>query len=58
MRTAETDSAILRFFRDDVGGIMITGENGEVLYADGKAGFVQREKTNWQAACPPARPDQ
>lgn len=58
MRTAETDSAILRFFRDDVGGIMITGENGEVLYADEKASFVKREKTNWQAACPPARPDQ
>ena len=58
MRTAETDNAILRFFRDDVGGIMITGENGEVLFADEKAAFVQREKTNWKAACPPARPDQ
>ena len=58
MRTAETDNAILRFFRDDVGGIMITGENGEVLFTDEKAAFVQREKTNWKAACPPARPDQ
>ncbi len=58
MWTAETDNAILRFFRDDVGGIMITGENGEVLFADEKAAFVQREKTNWKAACPPARPDQ
>lgn len=58
MRTAETDNAILRFFRDDVGGIMITGENGEVLFADEKAAFVQREKTNWKAACPPARTDQ
>ena len=27
-----TDELILRFFKEDIGGILITGENGTVLY--------------------------
>ena len=53
MRKEDMDQAILRFFRDDVGGILITGENGEVLYEDGRSAFVRTGRTNWKAACPP-----
>ena len=49
---------ILRFFRDDIGGILITDADGAILYCDEKSAFVLREKTNWAAACPPARPGQ
>jgi len=52
------DDLILRFFRDDIGGILITDAQGRVKYADDAASFVQREKTNWQAACPPPREGQ
>lgn len=52
------DDLILRFFRDDIGGILITDEQGSVLYEDAAASFVQREKTNWRSACPPPRSDQ
>ena len=58
MRPEVTDDAILHFFRDDIGGILITGADGEVLYADRKACFVQHGKTNWKAACPPPRQGQ
>ena len=53
-----SEQAILRFFREDVGGILITDEDGTVLYADGKAAFIKEEKTNWKYACPKPRPDQ
>ena len=53
-----TDSAILRFFRDDIGGIRITDASGKVIYEDEKTAFISREKTNWAAACPPLREGQ
>lgn len=49
---------ILRFFRDDIGGVLITGAEGQILYSDKKSAFVSQEKTNWRAACPPPRLDQ
>ncbi len=53
MKFEDVNNAILRFFRDDIGGILITDENGNVLYEDEKTGFVKNGKTNWKA-CPPA----
>lgn len=58
MYPEEVSNAILRFFRDDIGGILITGEGGRILYSDRKTAFVQNEKTNWSAACPPSGPGQ
>ncbi|MBR3019143.1 MAG: GGDEF domain-containing protein [Clostridia bacterium] len=52
------DNIILRFFRDDIGGIRITGASGEVLYSDEKTAFIEKEKTNWDAACPQIREGQ
>lgn len=52
------NSVILSFFRDDIGGILITNEAGEVVYEDPLTAFIQREKTNWKAACPPPREGQ
>jgi diguanylate cyclase (GGDEF)-like protein len=49
---------ILRFFRDDVKGILITGADGQVLYTDEKADRIYREAANWKAACPPPRAGQ
>ena len=49
---------ILRFFREDIGAILITGENGNVLYEDEKTAFIRTGKSNWNAACPPAVPGQ
>ena len=47
------DDLILRFFRDDVGGILITDEDGTIQYEDEKSAFIGRDKTNWKALCPP-----
>lgn len=58
MKQADTDAAILRFFRDDLGGILITDEKGNAVYEDARTAFLQTEKTNWRAACPPPRPGQ
>ena len=58
MQRFDTDGAILRFFRDDIGGILITDESGRVVYEDEKTAFIRTEKTNWKAACPHPRPDQ
>ena len=52
------NDAILRFFRDDIGGILITCANGEVIYEDAKTSFVRTGKTNWKAACPRPVPGQ
>ena len=52
------EDMILRFFREDIGGILITGEDGSVLYEDEKTAFIRNGKTNWKAACPPAMPGQ
>lgn len=49
---------ILRFFRDDIGGILITDSKGIILYCDGKSAFLKQEKTNWRSACPPPREGQ
>ena len=38
------DGLILHFFRDDIGGILITDQIGAVLYEDQKTAFIQREK--------------
>lgn len=58
MDKAGLDQAILRFFRDDIGGILITDKDGNVLYEDGQTSFIRTEKTNWKAACPPPVPGQ
>ena len=52
------DDIILRFFREDVGGILITDGDGKILYEDEKTAFIRTGKTNWKAACPPAVPGQ
>ena len=49
----DLNEMILRFFRNDIGRILILDENGEVLYEDAKASAVRKGKTNWEAACPP-----
>ena len=52
------EDMILRFFREDIGGIVITGEDGSVLYEDEKAALIRNGRTNWGTACPPAAPGQ
>ena len=52
------DQVILRFFRKDIGGLLITDDTGKVIYEDEKTSFIQLEKTNWKAACPAPRPGQ
>ncbi len=52
MGTAGMDNAILRFFREDIGGILITDDKGNILYHDEKTDFVRDGKTNWKAVCP------
>lgn len=49
----DLNEMILRFFKNDIGRILITDGDGKVLYEDAKAAAVLREKTNWKAACPP-----
>ena len=55
---ARYSKLILRFFTEDVGGILITGKGGEVLYEDERTRLLLRESTNWDAACPPPREEQ
>ena len=55
---ARYSKLILRFFTEDVGGILITGKGGEVLYEDERTRLLLRESTNWDAACPPPREGQ
>ena len=52
------DELILRFFREDIGGILITDGDGRILCEDEKTAFVRLEKTNWMKICPPPRADQ
>jgi len=49
----DLNEMILRFFKNDIGRILITDENGNILYEDPKAESVLKGKTNWKAACPP-----
>ena len=58
MTDMKTDELILQFFKEDIGGILITGENGEILYEDEKTTFIRTEKTNWEGACPAPRDGQ
>ena len=58
MAEMKMDELILRFFKEDIGGILITGEDGEILYEDGRTAFIRQEKTNWEKACPAPRPGQ
>ena len=44
---------ILRFFRDDIGGIRITNEAGELLYEDERSARIRREAVRWKSMCPP-----
>ena len=54
----KTDELIPRFFKEDIGGILMTGGNGEILYEDEKTAFIRTEKTNWKSACPAPRDGQ
>lgn len=58
MDATQMNAMLLRFFKEDIGGILVTGPAGEVLLEDEKTAFIQREKTSWKAACPPPRPGQ
>ncbi len=49
----DIDDIILRFFRDDMGGILILNEDGQVLYEDEKAARIRTEAKSWKTACPP-----
>lgn len=49
-----TNQLILRFFREDIRGILVTDADGTIIYDDEKTAFVREQKTNWKAACPPA----
>ena len=53
MSVMDLNEMILRFFKNDIGRILITDEDGKVLYEDAKAAAVRQGKTNWKAACPP-----
>lgn len=52
MKPIDPDQAILHFFRDEIGGILINDGTGNILYEDAVTAFIRREKTNWKAACP------
>ena len=54
----ELNDIILRFFLEDVGGILITDEEGNTVYEDDRVRFIRQESTNWAAACPPPREGQ
>ena len=58
MAEMKMDELILRFFKEDIGGILITGQNGEILYEDEKTSFIRTEKTNWESSCPEPRDGQ
>lgn len=53
-----TDQLILKFFREDIGGLLITNAQGDTIFSDKKMAFISQEKTNWKYACPPPRPGQ
>lgn len=55
---ADYNEILLRFFRDDIGGILITDVSGAILYSDSRSDFIRNEKTNWASACPSPRAEQ
>ena len=46
------DAYILSFFKDSIGGLLITDADGRILYEDKKTAFVRQEKTSWETASP------
>ena len=54
----DTDKIILRFFRDDIEGILITNARGDILYADETAAALKNGLKAWALACPPPREGQ
>ncbi len=54
----ELNDIILRFFLEDVGGILITDSEGKVVFEDAKARCIRQENTNWASACPLPREGQ
>jgi diguanylate cyclase (GGDEF)-like protein len=54
----ENSELILKFFLEDVGGILITDGEGRVVFEDGRARLIRQGATNWEAACPPPREGQ
>jgi len=47
------DDMILRFFKEDVGGLLIVNARGEVLYEDARSAEIYRQAKRWQRFCPP-----
>ena len=54
----DRNEIILRFFMEDVGGILVTDGQGCVLFEDERARLIRQGETNWEAACPPPREGQ
>lgn len=54
----DTNEIILRFFRDDIEGILITDAEGSVLYEDETAAGIRKGLKSWRVACPPPREGQ
>ena len=46
----ELSDIILRFFLEEVGGILITDEAGKAIYEDARVRDLRQENTNWAAA--------
>lgn len=49
----DLNEVILRFFRDDVEGILILDGEGKVLYEDARSAEIYRRAPYWKSACPP-----
>ena len=47
------DDLLLRFFRDDVGGILVVNSRGEIVYEDERSARIRREAMRWKSMCPP-----
>ena len=52
------DELMLRFFREDVGGVLIVSEAGEILYSDEHSREIVRQSPLWKRACPRPRAGQ
>ena len=56
---ADYNEILLRFFRDDIGGALITDASGAVLYSDRRSDFIRNEKNQLGFSLPaaPAGPE-
>ena len=54
----ELKEILMRFFLEDVGGILITDGEGNTLFEDARARLCRQGSTNWAAACPRPREGQ